>query len=250
MSPPGRVRSWRDAARARAVRRGAGAACGVAGAGVGRGAGVASAGGGSSGTGVVGAFGGAGGSVVVGGGTIGPGISIDAGSVPGGTSTGTISPVGSCTHTTYCCATTGMVNAMNVAATRSPAASSTMRSRVFILAGLRPPSGDLFQHRAGLPSLASACAGCLAFGPARRHAPAGERIALMVSSSASASPTFSAAAGPRELGHAQPDTLLALLLPAERGQKGHVQHVAIAPGGGTPGPVGAQDAIAGVPPLA
>ena len=37
--------------------------------------------------------------------------------------------------------------------------------------------------------------------------------ALTVSSSASASPTFSAAAGPRELGRARPDMLLALLAP-------------------------------------
>ena len=41
-----------------------------------------------------------------------------------------------------------------------------------------------------------------------------------------------------------------LLLSAERGQEGHVQLVAIAPGGGTPGPIGAQGAIAGVAPLA
>ena len=103
------------------------------GAGVGSGAGVVSAGGGSSGAGVVDGFEGSGGSVVVGGGTIGPGSSMDAGSAPGGISTGTISPVGSCTHTISCWAPTGLVNAVNVAPTRTPAASSTMRSRVFIV---------------------------------------------------------------------------------------------------------------------
>ncbi len=77
------------------------------GAGVGSGAGVVSAGGGSSGAGVVDGFEGSGGSGVVGGGTIGPGSSMDAGAAPGGTSTGTISPLGSCTHTISCWAPQG-----------------------------------------------------------------------------------------------------------------------------------------------